>query len=119
VRIDLLAAGRIGKLHAQVMSSIDAVALAERIELVGTPFQLGFQGRFDLTYPEARRMVDSGELGTLDRVRMAGHDPQPPNESHIPMSGGLFRDVSGHDFDILRWLTGDEVEEVFADGSVL
>lgn len=63
-------------------------------------------------------MVDSGELGTLYSMRMAGHDPAPPHESHIPQSGGLFRDFSGHDFDILRWLTGDEVEEVYADGSV-
>ncbi len=63
-------------------------------------------------------MVDSGELGTLYSIRMAGHDPAPPHESYIPVSGGLFRDFSGHDFDILRWLTSDEVEEVFADGSV-
>ena len=42
----------------------------------------------------------------------------PPHESYIPFSGGLFRDFCGHDFDILRWLTSDEVEEVYADGSV-
>ena len=50
-------------------------------------------------------MLESGELGTLYSVRMAGHDPAPPHESYIPVSGGLFRDFSGHDFDILRWLT--------------
>jgi myo-inositol 2-dehydrogenase/D-chiro-inositol 1-dehydrogenase len=97
----------------------DAIVLAEEIERAGTPFQLGFQRRFDKGYLEARRMVDSGELGTLYSVRMAGHDPAPPHESYIPASGGLFRDFSGHDFDILRWLTSDEVEEVYADGSVL
>ena len=96
----------------------DAAVIAEEVERAGTPFQLGFQRRFDQGYLEARRMVDSGELGTLYSMRMAGHDPEPPHESYIPMSGGLFRDFSGHDFDILRWLTGDEVEEVYADGSV-
>jgi myo-inositol 2-dehydrogenase/D-chiro-inositol 1-dehydrogenase len=62
--------------------------------------------------------VESGELGTLYTVRMAGHDPEPPHEAYIPASGGLFRDFSIHDFDAIRWLTGSEVEEVWADGSV-
>ena len=96
----------------------DAIVLAQDIERAGTPFQLGFQRRFDEGYLEARRMVASGELGTLYCVRLAGHDPAPPHESYIPVSGGLFRDFSGHDFDVLRWLTGDEVVEVYADGSV-
>jgi len=96
----------------------NAIVLAGDIERAGTPFQLGFQRRFDAGYVEARRMVDSGALGTLYCVRMAGHDPAPPHESYIPVSGGLFRDFSGHDFDVLRWLTSDEVVEVYADGSV-
>jgi len=96
----------------------NAIVLAEEVERSGVPFQLGFQRRFDKGYLEAKRMVDSGELGTLYSVRMAGHDQAPPHESYVPASGGLFRDSSGHDFDILRWLTSDEVEEVYADGSV-
>jgi myo-inositol 2-dehydrogenase/D-chiro-inositol 1-dehydrogenase len=96
----------------------DAIVLAGEIERAGTPFQLGFQRRFDAGFLEAKRMVESGELGTLYCVRMAGHDPAPPHESYIPVSGGLFRDFSGHDFDALRWLTDDEVVEVYADGSV-
>ena len=96
----------------------DAIVLAGEVGRAGSPFQLGFQRRFDKGYLEARRMIDSGELGTLYSVRMAGHDPAPPHESYIPVSGGLFRDFSGHDFDVLRWLTSDEVEEVYADGSV-
>jgi myo-inositol 2-dehydrogenase / D-chiro-inositol 1-dehydrogenase len=97
----------------------DTIALAGEIERSGVPFQLGFQRRFDLGYREARRIVESGELGTLYAVRLAGHDPAPPHESYIPQSGGLFRDFSIHDFDILRWLTGAEVDEVYADGGVL
>lgn len=97
----------------------EAIALAAEVARAGTPFQLGFQRRFDRAYIEARRMVESGDLGTLYSIRAAGHDPAPPHESYIPGSGGLFRDFSGHDFDILRWLTGDEFEEVYADGSVL
>lgn len=97
----------------------DTIALTAEIEASGVPFQLGFQRRFDAGYGEARRKVVSGELGTLYAVRLAGHDPAPPHESYIPQSGGLFRDFSIHDFDILRWLTGAEVEEVYADGGVI
>ncbi len=79
------------------------------------PFQLGFQRRFDPGYREARRMVESGELGTLYKVRLAGHDPAPPHEGYIPTSGGLFRDFSIHDFDVIRWLPGSEVAEVYAE----
>ena len=97
----------------------ETIALAAEIERTGAHFQLGFQRRFDAGYREARRLVETGELGTLYAVRLTGHDPAPPHESYIPQSGGLFRDFSIHDFDVLRWLTGAEVEEVYADGGVL
>lgn len=96
----------------------DTIAVAAEIEATGVPFQLGFQRRFDAGYREARRLVETGELGTVYVVRLAGHDPEPPHEAYIPASGGLFRDFSIHDFDVLRWLTGSEVEEVYADGGV-
>ena len=84
----------------------------------GVPVQLGFQRRFDAGYCAAREMVTSGKLGTVYVIRVAGHDPAPPHEAYIPQSGGLFRDFSIHDFDVLRWMTGCEVEEVYADGGV-
>jgi myo-inositol 2-dehydrogenase / D-chiro-inositol 1-dehydrogenase len=94
------------------------LAVAEEINRSGVPFQLGFQRRFDAGYREARRLLESGELGTLYAFRLAGHDPAPPHEAYIPASGGLFRDFSIHDFDVVRWMTGTEVEEVYADGGV-
>jgi myo-inositol 2-dehydrogenase/D-chiro-inositol 1-dehydrogenase len=96
----------------------EAIALANEVEASGIRFQLGFQRRFDAGYREARRLLRSGALGTLYCVRLAGHDPAPPAESYIPVSGGIFHDLSVHDFDILRWLTGSEVVEAYADGSV-
>lgn len=93
--------------------------LVDEIESAGVPFQLGFQRRFDPAYREARRMVEADELGRIYVLRLAGHDPEPPHESYIPASGGLFQDFSVHDFDATRWLTGQEIEEVYADGDVL
>lgn len=94
------------------------IEVAAEIGRSGVPFQLGFQRRFDAGYREAHRLVASGELGTLYAFRLAGHDPAPPHESYIPSSGGIFRDFSIHDFDIVRWLSGREVAEVYADGGV-
>lgn len=96
----------------------ETVELVERIDTAGVSVQVGFQRRFDPAYLEARRLVESGELGTVYVVRLIAHDHQPPPDDYIPISGGLFRDSSIHDFDALRWVTGVEVEEVFATGSV-
>ena len=93
--------------------------LVGEIEASGIPFQLGFQRRFDAAYREARRLVEDGSLGTLYVLCLAGHDPAPPHEAYIPLSGGIFNDFTVHDFDATRWLTGQEVEEVYADGGVL
>ncbi|MGI8999847.1 MAG: Gfo/Idh/MocA family protein [Candidatus Limnocylindria bacterium] len=93
--------------------------LVAEIEASGIRFQLGFQRRFDAAYREARRLVEDGSLGRLYVLRLAGHDPAPPHEAYIPQSGGIFNDFSVHDFDVTRWLTGQEIEEVYADGGVL
>jgi myo-inositol 2-dehydrogenase / D-chiro-inositol 1-dehydrogenase len=93
--------------------------LVEEIEAAGIGFQLGFQRRFDAAYREARRMIVDGELGHLYVLRLTGHDPHPPHEDYIPASGGLFQDFSVHDFDVTRWLTGQEIVEIYADGDVL
>ena len=97
----------------------ETVQLVDEIENAGIPFQLGFQRRFDAAYREARRLIEDGSLGTLYIVRLTGHDPAPPHEAYIPLSGGIFNDFSVHDFDVTRWLTGQEFEEVYADGGVL
>jgi myo-inositol 2-dehydrogenase/D-chiro-inositol 1-dehydrogenase len=94
------------------------IELVQRIERTSAVVQIGFQRRFDRAYVEARRLVESGELGTVYLVRLVAHDHEPPPDAYIPVSGGLFRDSSIHDFDALRWVTGVEVEEVYATGSV-
>lgn len=96
----------------------ETVEVVEAVESAGATLQVGFQRRFDAGYKEARRLIETGALGKVYSIRLATHDPEPPPEEYIPSSGGIFRDLHIHDFDVLRWLTGGEVEEVFASGSV-
>ncbi|MDQ3782982.1 MAG: Gfo/Idh/MocA family oxidoreductase, partial [Actinomycetota bacterium] len=93
--------------------------VVDHVTATGATVHMGFQRRFDPGYRAARQLVAAGELGTIYVIRMVGHDPQPPHEAYIPVSGGLFRDFGVHDFDAIRFVTGDEVVEVYADGAVL
>lgn len=81
--------------------------------------QIGFQRRFDAGYRAAKAAVQGGTIGRVYSVRVAGHDPAPPAESYLPGSGGIFRDLHIHDFDIVRWVLGQDVTEVYTDGAVL
>ncbi|MGX9884872.1 Gfo/Idh/MocA family protein [Streptomyces sp. NPDC002276] len=91
-------------------------AIAE-VETAGTILQMGFQRRFDKGYTGAREAVRSGRLGRLHTVRAMTSDQAPPPAAYLPISGGLYRDTLIHDFDMLRWVTGREVVDVFAAGS--
>jgi myo-inositol 2-dehydrogenase/D-chiro-inositol 1-dehydrogenase len=97
-------------------STADVVA---HVEKAGIPFMMGFQRRFDAGYVAAHDLVRDGGIGSVYVVRMAGHDPAPPPENYIASSGGIFRDFSVHDFDALRFVTGQEVVGVYADGHVV
>ncbi|MET7572252.1 Gfo/Idh/MocA family oxidoreductase [Streptomyces sp. NPDC005492] len=91
-------------------------AIAE-VETAGTILQMGFQRRFDTGYTGAREAVRSGRLGRLHTVRAMTSDQSPPPAAYLPISGGLYRDTLIHDFDMLRWVTGREVVDVYAAGS--
>ena len=101
--------------------ALELASLAEvsdEVAAAGITVQIGFQRRFDPGYRAARDAVVSRELGNLLLVRAATHDPAPPAEAYIATSGGIFRDLSIHDFDAIRYVTGEEIVEVYADGAV-
>jgi myo-inositol 2-dehydrogenase/D-chiro-inositol 1-dehydrogenase len=81
--------------------------------------QIGFQRRFDKGFQEARRRVRAGELGTVYSFHMTSRDALPPPDGYIETSGGQFVDQLIHDFDVTRWMFGDEVAEIYATGSTL
>ncbi|MCT9929687.1 Gfo/Idh/MocA family oxidoreductase [Planotetraspora sp. A-T 1434] len=95
----------------------ETLAVVDAVERSGTMVHIGFQRRFDAGYTAARQALLDGELGDLHRVHMLTGDPAPPPAEYVAQSGGIFRDCHIHDFDILRWVTGREVESVYAIGS--
>lgn len=94
-------------------------ALSIRDELAGSdvPVQIGFPRRFDRGYVAARDALQSGRLGYLHTIRSTTLDMTPPPEAYIAGSGGIFHDCAVHDYDSVRWATGQEVVEVFATGA--
>jgi myo-inositol 2-dehydrogenase/D-chiro-inositol 1-dehydrogenase len=95
----------------------ETVEMVELVEKAGVPVHVGFQRRFDAGYRRARQAVADGELGFVHTVRANTHDQSPPPAGYLPTSGGLLRDCSIHDFDIIRFVTGHEVARVFATGA--
>lgn len=93
-----------------------AIAAAQE---AGVRLQIGFQRRFDKAYARVFQMIANGELGNLEAIRDTMRDPNPPHESYIPTSGGMFRDMVIHDFDCVRWLMRSEPVEIFAMGANL
>jgi len=83
----------------------------------GIPVQMGFMRRFDPGYLSARQAVVEGVLGDVLLVAAQTHDPEPPPEDYIAVSGGIFTDMLIHEFDIIRFVSGSEFVEVTVTGS--
>jgi myo-inositol 2-dehydrogenase / D-chiro-inositol 1-dehydrogenase len=90
----------------------------DAIEGAGVPFQVGFNRRFDPAHASVAEAVAAGRIGEPHLVRISSRDPEPPPLEYVRTSGGLFLDMTIHDFDMARFVTGSEVVEVFARGGV-
>jgi myo-inositol 2-dehydrogenase/D-chiro-inositol 1-dehydrogenase len=85
----------------------------------GAKLMIGFNRRFDPNFADARARIDRGDIGAVELVQITSRDPGPPPVAYIKRSGGIFRDMMIHDFDMARFLLGEEVAEVTAQGSNL
>ena len=92
--------------------------LAE-VKKAGVPMFVGFNRRFDPSFAALKRRLDAGEIGAVEQVVITSRDPAPPPIAYVKVSGGMFRDMTIHDFDMARWLLGEEPVEVFAWGESL
>ena len=88
-------------------------------EVAAVPLALGFNRRFDRNFRALHSAIQAGKLGDLEMVSITSRDPSPPPIDYVKVSGGLFRDMMIHDFDMARWLLGEEPVEVFASASCL
>ena len=94
-------------------------ACLEVVRATGAPLMIGFNRRFDPNFAALRKRIRDGEIGTLEIVSITSRDPGPPPLSYIARSGGLFRDMMIHDFDMSRFILGEEPIAVSAMGSAL
>ena len=84
----------------------------------GKKYQVGFNRRFDHNFKAIRDAVVAGKVGKQQIIKITSRDPEPPSIDYVKVSGGIFLDMTIHDFDMVRYLSGSEIEEVYAAGSV-
>jgi len=89
------------------------------VKQAGVKLQIGFNRRFDPNFRRVRDVVAAGQIGRPQVLRITSRDPQPPPIAYVKVSGGIFLDMTIHDFDMARFLMGEEVDEVYAAGGVL
>ncbi len=89
------------------------------VDKAGVKLQIGFNRRFDPSFAKVRELVASGAVGQPHVIRITSRDPDPPPLEYIKVSGGVFLDMTIHDFDMVRFLSGSEAEEVYAIGDAL
>ncbi len=118
----IVAAAEAGKAifcEKPVSLDLDEVDRAlQAVDDAGVPFGIGFNRRFDPAHASVRAAVAAGRVGDPHMVRITSRDPAPPPMGYVATSGGLFLDMTIHDFDMARYVTGSEVVEVFARGAV-
>ena len=93
--------------------------VVKALEGTKVKYQVGFNRRFDHNFRSLRDVVAGGKIGDIHIIRVTSRDPAPPPIAYVKVSGGLFIDMMIHDFDMVRYLSGCEVDEVYATGAVL
>jgi len=88
-------------------------------EAAGVKLQIGFNRRFDHNFRKVREIVANGNIGDVHIVKITSRDPAPPPIEYVNVSGGIFLDMTIHDFDMARYLSASDVDTVFAQGAVL
>jgi myo-inositol 2-dehydrogenase/D-chiro-inositol 1-dehydrogenase len=118
----IIAAANAGKhvfCEKPVDHSLDRIDKAiNAVSKAGVQCQIGFNRRFDPNFKKLHDLVQSGKIGDLHILRITSRDPAPPPAEYVKLSGGMFLDMTIHDFDMARFLSGSEVEEVYAIGEV-
>lgn len=91
----------------------------EALEGTNLKYQVGFNRRFDHNYEAVQRAVAEGKIGKPEIIKITSRDPEPPSIDYVKVSGGMFLDMTIHDFDMARFLAGCDAEEVYVQGANL
>ena len=97
------------------LGAIDA--MLDRVRSAGVKLMVGFNRRFDPDFRHIKEQIEDGAVGATHLIRITSRDPSPPPISYVKVSGGMFMDMTIHDFDMARFLAGSEVTSVFAVGA--
>ncbi|HXX84780.1 MAG TPA: inositol 2-dehydrogenase [Casimicrobiaceae bacterium] len=98
---------------------VRARACAHAVGRAGVPCLIGFQRRYDPTFVALKKRLDAGEVGNAEMLIITSRDPGAPPIDYIGRSGGIFKDMLIHDFDVFRWILNDEAASIYATGSCL
>jgi myo-inositol 2-dehydrogenase/D-chiro-inositol 1-dehydrogenase len=102
--------------------ALDPVQIENVLSVVkewGIKLQIGFNRRFDPDFLKVKAAIEEGLIGDLHLLKITARDPEPPSADYVELSGGIFLDMTIHDFDMVRFLSGSEIREVYAKGAVL
>ena len=103
----------------QSVAKIEEVKAALEASPKKLVYQVGFNRRYDHNYRAMRKAVQEGKIGEVQFVRVSSRDPEPPPAEYVSLSGGMFMDMMIHDLDMVRYLSGQEIVEVYAQGACL
>ena len=120
ISLEAIAAGKHVFCEKPVSQDIAKIRqVMEKLKGTKLKYQVGFNRRFDHNFEAVRAAVANGDVGDVHIVRITSRDPAPPPPEYAAVSGGMFLDMTIHDFDMVRYLTASDVVEVFANGAVL
>lgn len=121
ISIEAIEAGKHVFCEKPVDHALDKIKAVEEALAAhpGCKFQVGFNRRFDHNFAAVRKAYDEGRIGEAHILKITSRDPEPPNPAYIKVSGGMFLDMTIHDFDMACFLTGSDVEEIYVQSAVL
>lgn len=120
ISIEAIKAGKHVFCEKPIDHDLDKIReVASALEGKNIKYQVGFNRRFDHNFRAVREAVENGKIGDTHIVKITSRDPAPPNPEYVKVSGGMFMDMTIHDFDMVRYLSGCDVEEVFVQSAVL
>lgn len=120
ISMEALEAGKHVFCEKPVDHSVETIEkVAEVVKKTGKKFQVGFNRRFDHNFAAVRQAVLDGKIGEPQIVKITSRDPNPPDPAYIKVSGGMFLDMTIHDFDMVSFLVGSDIKEIYVESAVL